>query len=219
MTEIRRSRSGRPRVSTTPILGERRESARVAAARASRPRPRRRHRDLGRHLRAGAGRDRALPAVRVPRGALRDLDRRARPVRVGRAARAAARRATSPVSGSGRCSHSRTGSRRPASSSRRSRARASSRACTSSSRRCSRSPLFGHARAARAVGGRGARRRRAPPAERRSRADRRSGTRSSSRARSLPGVPDHRDGAVRAALRPARADVPADGDLARRRSP
>ena len=40
--------------------------------------------------------------------------------------------------------------------------------------------------------------------------------RARARERRLPGVPDHRDGAVRAALRPARADVPADGDVVRR---
>ena len=53
------------------------------------PRHRRRHRHLGRHVRAGAGRARAIPAVRVPRGAVRDLDGRARAVRVGPAPGAA----------------------------------------------------------------------------------------------------------------------------------
>ena len=46
------------------------------------PRPRRRHRDLGRHVRPGEGRDRALPVVRVPRRSVRDLDGRARSVRL-----------------------------------------------------------------------------------------------------------------------------------------
>ena len=54
---------------------ERRESGAVNPARAP-SRPRRRHGDLGRHIRPGAGRARALSAVRVPRGAVRDLDGR-----------------------------------------------------------------------------------------------------------------------------------------------
>ena len=107
-------------------------------ARAS-PRSRRRHRDLGRDVRAGAGRDRALPAVRVPRRALRDLDGRSRAVRLELAAHAAAIGLRRRVSGSGCCSRRRTGCRRRGSSSRPSRAPGSSPGSTSSSRRCSRS--------------------------------------------------------------------------------
>ncbi len=51
------------------------------------PRARRRHRDLGRDVRPGTGRDRAVPALRVPRGPVHDLDRRARAVRVRAAPR------------------------------------------------------------------------------------------------------------------------------------
>ena len=56
------------------------ENQRGAPARPP-PRPPRRHGDLGRHVRPGAERDRAVPALRVPRRPVRDLEPRPRAVR------------------------------------------------------------------------------------------------------------------------------------------
>ena len=46
-------------------------------------RARRRHGNLGLHVRPGAGGPGGLPALRVPRSPVRDLDRRAGPIRLG----------------------------------------------------------------------------------------------------------------------------------------
>ena len=75
--------------------------------------------------------------------------------------------------------------------------------------------VFGTAGTTGALGRCGARGRRAPAPERRP-GRFGAGKRARARERRVPGVPDHRHGAIRAALRPARADVPADGDVVRR---
>ena len=97
VTEIRRSRIGRPSVSIG-CMSQRYSSRHPASSRCSVPRcgaraspllgARRRHRDLGLHVRPGAEGRRRLPAVRLPRRPLRDLDARARALRLAAAARA-----------------------------------------------------------------------------------------------------------------------------------
>ena len=198
----------------TVTPSERRESAPVTRQ-AALSRTRRRHRDLGRHVRPGSERDRAVSALRVPRRALRDLDGRPRPVRVRARCARLPRPGTPPESASAHCSAA-------AYASADGRARPHDgcehwlhhRPLRRASRRSLRSPLFGTAGAARSWAGVVACGRRALAPERRTRRIR-ARERARPRERRVPGIPDHVDGAVCAALRPAGADVPADG---RRRS-
>src|SRR6185436_20335739 len=90
VTEMRRSRIGRPSVSigcmSQPYSSRRPARAAVACRDAAlevpAPGARRRYRDLGLHVRPGAEVGRGVSALRLSRRPLRDLDARARALRL-----------------------------------------------------------------------------------------------------------------------------------------
>ena len=178
-------------------------------------RPCRRHRDLGRHVRPGSGRARAVSACsRSSRCGLRSRPSSLAPF-AWRSLRTLPRAGYAAGIGVGvllAAAYGLPDGRARAHDGREHRLHHRPLRRLHAAPRAR--PLR-NAGAARALGRRRARRGRAPAPERGSG---RLGARerARSRERRVPGIPDHRDGAVRAALRPACADVPADGDVVRR---